>query len=114
MKMRRLRQILLAALAAALGLLLPRSGLVQEKPSELKFTTPEASKTAYDGVVLPFLNKHCVACHGPKKAEGELALDKLEHDMKESTSASRWAVVLDKLVTREMPPEGRPQPGDDA
>lgn len=65
---------------------------------------------AYQGDVQPFLAKHCVACHGPQKVEGELALDRLDPDMKESTSAARWATVRQRLETGEMPPPDRPQP----
>ena len=34
--------------------------------------------------------------------------------MKESTSASRWAVVRDKLEQGDMPPDGEPQPDPEA
>ena len=70
----------------------------------------EANMAAYQAVVRPFLEKHCISCHGPKKLKGDLALDLLDPDMKESTSASRWAVVRDKIEQGEMPPEKRPRP----
>lgn len=70
----------------------------------------EANMAAYDKDVKPFLEKHCIRCHGPKKLKGDLALDLLDPDMKESTSASRWAVVRDYLEGQEMPPEDEPQP----
>ena len=85
-----------------------------DKPAELKFATAEASRAEYDRVVAPFFAKHCITCHGPRKAEGELALDKLDPDMKISTSAARWVLLLEKLTLREMPPEGRPRPDDDS
>ena len=69
-----------------------------------------ANMAAYDKDVRPFLERHCISCHGPKKLKGELALDLLDADMKESTSASRWAVVRDKLEQGDMPPDGEPQP----
>jgi len=64
----------------------------------------------YDRDVKPFLAKHCIACHGPKKLEGDLALDLLDADMKESTSAARWAVVRERIESGEMPPEDKPRP----
>ena len=70
----------------------------------------EANMAAYEAVVRPFLEKHCISCHGPKKFKGDLALDLLDPDMKESTSASRWAVVRDKIEQGEMPPGKRPRP----
>ena len=69
-----------------------------------------ANMAAYDKEVKPFLEQHCIRCHGPKKLKGDLALDLLDPDMKESTSASRWAVVRDYLEGQEMPPEDEPQP----
>jgi len=70
----------------------------------------QENMAAYDRDVKPFLAKHCIACHGPKSLEGDLSLDLLDADMKESTSAARWAVVRQKLESREMPPEDEPQP----
>ena len=90
----------------------------EEKLAERDKALEEADRKAfeenmalYDQDVQPFLAKHCIACHGPKKLEGDLALDLLDADMKESTSAARWATVRDKLESAEMPPEGEPQPG---
>jgi hypothetical protein len=78
--------------------------------AEVKLESVVDSRVAYDRVVAPFLARHCVSCHGPKVQEGELALDRLDPDMKTSTSAARWAVVLQKLVAQEMPPKEKPQP----
>lgn len=95
-------------------LLATRQTWAQDKKVELKFDTLEASKAEYDRTVAPFLKSHCVTCHGPKREEGELSFDKLETDLKSGTSAGRWAMVVEKLVTREMPPEGRPRPSDES
>ena len=65
---------------------------------------------AYDRHVKPFLAKHCVACHGPKESEGDLALHTLDPDMKDSTSGSRWAVVRERIESGEMPPDDKPRP----
>ncbi len=73
------------------------------------FSSAEDSLKEFRASVAGVLKQHCVACHGGKKAEGELDLEKLEPDMKTSTSAARWAVVLQKVVGREMPPEDKPQ-----
>lgn len=70
----------------------------------------EENMAMYKNDVRPFLDAHCIGCHGPKKLKGDLALDLLDADMKESTSAARWAVVRDRLEQGEMPPEEQPQP----
>ena len=49
-----------------------------------------ANMEAYERDVKPFLEKHCIACHGPKKLEADLSLDLLDADMKESASGARW------------------------
>lgn len=70
----------------------------------------EANMATYEKEVKPFLEKHCIRCHGPKKVKGDIALDLLDPDMKESTSGARWAVVRDNLESHEMPPEDEPRP----
>ncbi|MEM7235523.1 MAG: c-type cytochrome domain-containing protein, partial [Planctomycetota bacterium] len=65
---------------------------------------------AYESDVKPFLAAHCIGCHGPKKVKGDLSLDLLDPDMLESTSASRWAVVREKLEQNQMPPKGKERP----
>ncbi len=64
----------------------------------------------FERAVRPFLDTYCVRCHGPKKLEGDLSLDLLDPDMRESTSGARWAVVRDYIENGEMPPKGEPKP----
>lgn len=98
---------LLATFSVGLGV------LAQEKTLERKFSSALESKADFDRNVAPFLKKHCAVCHNPKVAEGDLDFQDLDIDMKASTSAGRWAMVIEKLATREMPPEGRAKPSDD-
>lgn len=72
-----------------------------------------ANMQAYDEQVKPLLAKYCIGCHGPQKLEGDLSLDLLDPDMKDSASGARWATVREKLEKVEMPPEGEPQPTKD-
>lgn len=104
-----------AAGVAMLGL--AAAGSAQEQPSagkgkEIGFATAQLSKEAYGRVVAPFFAKHCAGCHNAKKSEGELDLAALDPDMKASTSGARWAMLAEKLATREMPPQGRPRPDE--
>jgi hypothetical protein len=78
----------------------------------VKFPTFSDSQAEYMKSVAPFLAKHCVACHGPLKAESDLDLTRLEADMKSTTSGARWAMVVEKLSTGAMPPEGRARPAE--
>ena len=59
-----------------------------------------------------FLMEHCLRCHGPEKAKGDLRLDKLEADFSKSATAARWQEILARVQSGEMPPknEARPDP----
>lgn len=60
--------------------------------------------------VKPFIEQHCVSCHGPDKQKAKLRLDTLAADFGTSTTAGTWIEVMDKLNLGEMPPEEQPQP----
>ena len=64
----------------------------------------------FDTVARPFVEAHCLRCHGEKKQKGNLRLDTLARDFAEPFAASRWADVLDRISSGEMPPEGEPPP----
>ena len=60
-----------------------------------------------------FLQKHCIACHGPKKTKGDLRLDQLSRDFKSGVDSQVWAEVVEKINAGEMPPEDEAQPTAD-
>jgi hypothetical protein len=64
----------------------------------------------FDKSVKPFLEEHCLRCHGEKKQKGELRLDTLSRDFAAGGSAMHWADVIDRISSGEMPPEKEPQP----
>lgn len=72
-----------------------------------------ANMTLFTRDVKPFLTKHCIRCHDSKRMKGDLSLEALDPDMKDSTSGARWAVVREKLATGEMPPEGAARPSSE-
>ena len=53
----------------------------------------------------PFLEKHCVRCHGPEKEKGNLRLDKLSRDFRLGADTHHWAEVLEQVNSGEMPPK---------
>ena len=75
---------------------------------ELPVLTLETSGEMFTDEITPIFKQHCAECHDGDEPEGDLNLSQLEFDMKTSTSAARWAMVLDKVVAGEMPPEGQP------
>ena len=62
--------------------------------------------------VRPLLEKHCIACHGPKKQEGDRRFDRLTGNLSaHPEEGDVWAVILEQLETDAMPPEKQPRPG---
>ena len=62
-------------------------------------------------IMSPFIEKHCVKCHGPKKQKGKVRLDELSLDISNNSQAQLWLDVLDTLNAGDMPPEDEEQPG---
>ncbi len=89
------------------------AGVQAQEDGDKQGVAQAASMERYGHVVKPFFGKYCNACHGPKDPDGDLDLGRLDPNM-QAASAARWAMVLDRLVDRKMPPEGEPQPGDQA
>lgn len=59
-------------------------------------------------LVAPFLQQHCVACHGEKKQEGGVRLDGVKG--LDAGNRTLWTLVHQKVSSGEMPPKGRPRP----
>jgi mono/diheme cytochrome c family protein len=53
----------------------------------------------------PFLQTHCIRCHGPEKQKGDLRLDRLSRDFKLGADAHHWAEVIEQVNSGEMPPK---------
>lgn len=111
--MHRICLLTLFVLSATAGLHAQNNDALAERDRLLAEADREAfqaNMAVFERDVRPFLTKHCTMCHGAEVAEADLALTTLDPDMKESTSASRWAVVREKVETGEMPPPGEPRP----
>jgi hypothetical protein len=64
-------------------------------------------------VIVPFVEKHCVNCHGEKKQKGEVTLHVFKDEASILKARKMWVRVLDQLHAGEMPPEGKPKPAVD-
>ena len=64
----------------------------------------------YDDQIRPFLDRHCVECHGPERTKGKLRLDRLAPDFAGKANRDRWLTVLERVETGEMPPKEKPRP----
>ena len=67
------------------------------------------AEDGFEKSVAPILKRHCVACHGERKEEGELRLDTLGRDFSNGRLAGRWRDVADRIRLGEMPPEDQPK-----
>lgn len=70
-------------------------------------------ESAYADTVVPFLQRHCVACHGPEKQESDVRFDGPMPDLVDGEQAERWLTAKQLIAQGQMPPEGRPRPTAD-
>ncbi|MEI7688222.1 MAG: c-type cytochrome domain-containing protein, partial [Planctomycetota bacterium] len=61
-------------------------------------------------VIVPFVEKHCVQCHGEKKPKGDVSLDVFKDEASIVKARKTWMRVLEQLHSGEMPPQGKPKP----
>jgi mono/diheme cytochrome c family protein len=60
-----------------------------------------------------FVEKHCLRCHGPQGEEAGLRIDRLSRDFAVDNDTHRWAEVLERVNSGEMPPAKEPRPTQD-
>ncbi|MFN9368512.1 MAG: DUF1592 domain-containing protein, partial [Planctomycetia bacterium] len=62
------------------------------------------------GVILPFVTRHCVGCHGVEEPAAGLALQGFTTDAAILAQHRSWTKVLEKVASGEMPPGDEPRP----
>ena len=74
------------------------------------WTLPAAAvgEDRFKDLIRPALVAHCVQCHGPDLAEGQLRIDQLTANLSERENAARWLEVRNAINLGEMPPQGEP------
>ncbi len=65
---------------------------------------------SFKAKIKPFLDAHCVDCHGPDVKKAGLRLDELKPDFANPKTAALWIKAHDKLVAGAMPPKKRERP----
>lgn len=58
----------------------------------------------------PFVEKHCLACHGGQDPKGELSLEPFRDAASVGQRRKVWLEVLKRVESGDMPPEERPRP----
>jgi hypothetical protein len=64
--------------------------------------------------VKPFLQNHCIRCHGPDRKEGGVRVDELNWDLEDLDSVEELQNILDEVVVDSMPPRREPRPTENA
>jgi mono/diheme cytochrome c family protein len=70
----------------------------------------QAADPDYARHIRPFLDKHCIDCHGEDSAKAGLRLDSLAPEFEAVDKARRWTKVLERLEAGDMPPKKQPRP----
>lgn len=69
------------------------------------------TENTYQSKIAPFLQKHCISCHGNQKQESDLRFDqKIPLRFDESQAKGWWSEIVNVLNSHEMPPESEVQP----
>ena len=63
-----------------------------------------------DSHAAAFMKEHCLRCHGPEKAKGDLRLDQLDTDFSKPSTFDRWREISARVQAGEMPPKKEPRP----
>ena len=72
--------------------------------------SPQDAVTSFQTKIKPFLDTHCVECHGPVVKKSGLRLDELKLDFNNSNALALWIKAHDKIAQGQMPPKNRPRP----
>ncbi len=86
------------------------NALATGAPNDDASTSPNVAAQEYEKSVRPFLEQHCLACHGAKTAKAGYRIDLLGADFTAANTAEQWKEVIDRINAGEMPPEDRPRP----
>lgn len=69
-----------------------------------------ADEATLDAATLPFLKTHCLRCHGPDAAKGDLRLNQVGGDLSLPSVFERWREMVERVGSGEMPPKEEPRP----
>ncbi|WDE97116.1 DUF1588 domain-containing protein [Lentisphaera profundi] len=67
-------------------------------------------KIDYNNQIKPFLEKHCIECHGGEKIKAKLDFTKINSPKDIKLHFEMWEEALELIHEGEMPPEERDQP----
>jgi len=103
--------LLLAVVGLALiswGPTHPRANIASAAEPPVKDAVPANSDVAK--VIVPFVEKHCVKCHGAEKPKAGLSLHTFKDEKAILKERKLWDAALHLIESGEMPPEKQTQP----
>lgn len=80
---------------------------------ERKAAAEDGVESVFAKTIRPFLDAHCLRCHGPRDARSGFRVDELSADFHADKAADRWKEVMEKVNLGEMPPNEERQPTPD-
>src|SRR5262249_23584670 len=108
-RLRETRQMPSPKMLVALAILLV-AAMAGGAPKDEVRAEPDAVAGGDQEVARPFIEKHCMRCHGAAKAKAGFRIDLLGADFAKANVAEHWKEVLDRIQAGEMPPRGSPRP----
>ena len=84
---------------------------VNSRTDEAVAKEPAVTKSdAVEKIIVPFVNKHCVQCHGPKKKSAGLTLHTYTDEKSILKDRKKWHEVVRMVHSGEMPEAKQPRP----
>lgn len=63
-----------------------------------------ADDPSFERDLEPWLQAHCLSCHGSEKQEGEFRIDTLSREVG-MQDTSHWSEIIERINSGEMPPK---------
>lgn len=71
---------------------------------------PSDAQQVFEARIRPFVQAHCVKCHGEQTTRAGFRIDTLGTDFLADKTADHWKEVYDNLGLGNMPPKDEPRP----
>ena len=80
----------------------------------LGHAAPSALDRQFEQTVRPFVTKYCIGCHSGTTPAAQFDLKSYTTVDQVTADFPRWALLMDRLTAKEMPPKPVPPPPEDA
>ena len=96
------------------ALFLPFALLLTLTASSVSAPSHRVLDQQFEQVVRPFVSKNCLSCHSGASSAAQFDLQAYRNLDQVSRDYPRWALVMERLNAKEMPPKPVPQPPAEA